>query len=133
MLVSGAGGCGVVRDTEDVKALPEAAAKFEIEAPCAPNAANALVERAGEPMELEVTAASERPGDPWVLSRGPRLVDVPLFYRVDVLPGGSSDSAIIRVFAVPKSRMVGDTRETVSKPALLAMRIVAECAAGGAK
>jgi hypothetical protein len=127
-------GCGMLRGTEDVKALPASEVKFAIEAPCTAPAAQSAVEGAGRELELDVEEASQKPGDPWVLRRGPRLNDPPLFYRVDILrAAGREDAAMVHVYAVPVSRGVTDTQETLSKPAALAMRIVAACAAGGAR
>lgn len=114
--------------------MPASAAKFAIEAPCSAPAAQGVVEAAARELELDVEEASQRPGDPWVLRRGPRLTEPPLLYRVDVMAAPDQGSAaVIRVYAVPASWLFTDTHETVSKPASLAMRIVTACAAGGAR
>ena len=133
-LAVAATGCGLTRGAEDVKALPASEAKFAIAAPCSAAAAQGAVEEAGREMELDVEEASQRPGEPWVLRRGPRLNDGPLFYRVDVTADADrQDAAVIRVYAVPSSRLFSNTHETIAKPPSLAMRIVAACAAGGAR
>lgn len=127
-------GCGLTREAEDVRAMPAAAARFAVEAPCSAPAAQSAVEGAARELELDVEEASQKPGAPWVLRRGPRLVDPPLFYRVDIVAAPDQGSAaVIRVYAVPVSRLFSDTHETIAKPASLAMRIVATCAAGGAR
>lgn len=131
LIAASAVGCG--RSAEDVKALPPSAASFSIDAPCTPAAANAAVAPSGEAMEMEVDIPAEKPGDPWVLKRGMRLVDPALYYRVLVAPGAGADSVQIRVFAIAKPPGITDTQETLSKPGELAMRIVAACVAGGAR
>lgn len=129
-----AAGCGFTRGAEDVKALPVSDVKFAIAAPCSATTAQGAVEGAAREMELDVEEASQKPGDPWVLRRGPRLNDGPVLYRVDITGAADrQDAAVIRVYAVPGSKLILDTQETLAKPPALAMRIVAACAAGGAR
>jgi hypothetical protein len=134
LLALAAAGCGFTRGAEDVKTMPAAAVKFAIAAPCSAAAAQGAVEAAAREMELDVEAASQGPGEPWVLRRGPRLNDGPLFYRVDVTGAANpQETSVIRVYSVPASTLITDTQETLAKPQVLAMRIVAACAAGGAR
>lgn len=134
VLLSAVPACGMTRGAEDVKTLAVSEAKFVIEAPCTPASAHAAVEDAAQAFELDVEERSEKPGDPWVFGRGPRLADGPLYFRVDVAAAADRQGvAVIRVFATPASRGLGDTQETLAKPGALAMRIVAACVAGGAR
>lgn len=128
-------GCGPPsRTPADVVRMPAASAAFVGVAPCAAAAALRAVPAAGAGLELEVEQAAERPGQPWVLHRGMRLKDPALLFRVDVEAAPAHPAtSLIRVFAVPVTTTLGDTAETIAKPAVLAMRIVAACAAGGAK
>ncbi len=131
-LLLGASACGLNRGVKDVKAIPASDVKFAIEAPCTVSAAQAAVERAAEALDLSVEEASRGPGDPWVFHRGPRLVDPPLYYRVDILPVADRQRAAeVRVYAIPSPRLFVDTQETIAKPGALAMRIVAACAQEG--
>ncbi len=133
-MILASSGCGLTRGAEDVKTIPPSGAKFTIEAPCSAPAARGVVEAAARDLELDVEEAPREIGDPWVLRRGPRLVDPPLFYRVDIAaPADRREASLIRVYAVPVSFLLSDTHETISKPAALAMRIVAACTAGGAR
>lgn len=117
-----------------MKAIPASEAKFVVEAPCSVAAAQDAVGGAAQALELDIEEAAQKPGDPWVLRRGPRLVDPALWYRVDISPAaGAQGAALIRVFAVPAPSNFTDTQETIAKPGSLAMRIVAACSAGGAR
>lgn len=129
VVLLGATGCGMLWDADAVRALPPDQAKFVIEAPCPVAAAGRAVPEVAESMELELDETPADPGGPWLFERGARLVDPVLWYRVDIAPGPRAETSLVRVFALPKSRMLSDTQETVSKPGALAMRIVAQCTA----
>lgn len=134
VLLSAVSACGMTRGAEDVKTFPVSEAKIVIEAPCTPASAHAAVEGAARAFEFDVEESSQKPGDPWIFRRGPRLADPSLYFRVDVAAAADRQGvAVIRVFATPVSRGLGDTQETLAKPGALAMRIVAACTAGGAR
>jgi hypothetical protein len=126
--VSLALGCGQIREASDMRALKQAQARFSVPAPCAPTAAQGAVERSGADMELSVESESSAPGEPWVLSRGKRLADPELLYRVDVTAvKGNPNASRITIWALARPLNITDTQETVAKPGELAMRIVAAC------
>jgi hypothetical protein len=119
------------RTPAQVVQLPVASAQFTGVAPCGVQAVLRAVPQAGAGMELEVEQAATGPGQPFVLRRGMRLNDPALWYRVDVVPAPAHQAtSLIRVFAVPVPSVVVETAETIAKPAVLAMRIVAGCTAG---
>lgn len=129
----GGSGCGMTWEADAVRALPPSDAKFVIEAPCPVAAAARAVPEVAAGLELELESTPPDPAGPWLFERGARLVDPVLWYRVDVSPGSrGAETSILRVYALPKARMISDTQETIAKPAALAMGIVARCAAGGA-
>jgi hypothetical protein len=121
-------GCAGGRAAGDVATLPPDKVKFAIPAPCPAERAQAAVASAGDQLDLSVETSSSKPGEPWVLHRGSRLNDPALWYRVDVVP--ADDGSIIRVYAIPVPLQLGDTQETIAKPAALAMRIIAGCTGG---
>lgn len=124
--------CGPpARTPAQVAQLPAASAQFTGVAPCGVQAVLRAVPQAGAGMELEVEQAATQPGQPFVLRRGMRLNDPALWYRVDVVPAPAHQTtSLIRVFSVPVASQIVETAETIAKPAVLAMRIVAGCTAG---
>lgn len=122
-------GCGLTRSAQDVRALPTKAASFSIAAPCSAEAAQAAVPEAVKQLRLDVDEPSKAVGDPWIIDGGMRLVDVRLWYRVDIQ--AANGGSLIRVFSKPHTWAFTETHETESKPASLAMRIVAACTAAG--
>lgn len=95
------------RNPSDLKSLPTSEARFVVRAPCSPAKANAAVAAAGGNMELEVNEAGSEPDKPWLLTRGRRLAEPILLFRVDVAPVPEhTDASEIRVFVLPVSTQI---------------------------
>jgi hypothetical protein len=119
LVACGSGG----RTADNVYALDEFRAKFEVAVPGSPAEVAAVMPKVSEEMELSI----ERAQTPFLLYRGIRLSVGSLWYRVDVLPvADHPEHSRVRVFAVPVLEAHSDTDETIAKPGELAARIVAQ-------